>query len=215
MTPPMRIALATPEHLNIILGLIDEAAAWLRLKGLDQWAQPWPDRERRDARVRKGLEGGKTWIVWDKDSPAATVTLAAQHNPEVWSRPACRCDLDEPAVYAHRLITARDYAGWGLGAELIDWAGLCSRRDYDAKWIRIDVWTSNTALHGYYKKRGFEPCGTCADEKYPSGALFQKPVAAITARPAPLFAEPPACGSHESVDSWLCSSRPGILSIPV
>jgi len=82
-----------------------------------------------------------------------------------------------------------NYAGWGLGAELIDWAGLRARREYGAKWIRIDVWTTNTALHGYYLKRGFEPCGSCANPAYPSRALFQKPVSAIRKPGFPLFAE--------------------------
>ena len=207
----MRIAQATSEHLNTTLGLIDEAAGWLRHKGLDQWARPWPDRDARDARVLKGLEGGKTWMVWHRDTPAATVTIAKQHNPGVWSQPTCECDLDEPAVYAHRLITARNYAGWGLGAKLIDWAGLRAHGEYGARWIRIDVWASNTLLHNFYRKRGFEPCGRCPDPTYPSGALFQKPVAAITARPSPLFEEPPADGgasdSYEDLFALLASSR--------
>jgi GNAT superfamily N-acetyltransferase len=189
MTTTMRItrAAATDESLKAILGLIDEAAAWLGGKGIDQWAAPWPDRARRDARVRRGLQNGKTWIVWDGDTPAATVTMATQHNPEVWSSPTCECDLAEPAVYVHRLITARSYAGWGLGADLTDWAGLRARREYGARWIRIDVWTTNAALHGYYVKRGFEPCGACADPAYPSGVLFQKRVSKTRKLSIPQF----------------------------
>ena len=131
------------------------------------------------------MQVGWTWIVWHGRTPAATVTIATNANAAVWS--ACECDLAERAVYAHRLITARNYAGWGLGAELLNWAGLHGRREYGAKWIRIDVWTSNTALHGYYMKRGFEPCGYCPDHTYPSGALFQKPVSEITERTIPQF----------------------------
>jgi hypothetical protein len=216
--PPMRIALASPEHFDIVLGLIEEAATWLRFKGLDQWRQPWPDKEARDARVLKGLEGHKTWIVWHGKTPAATVTLASQANAHVWSRPECTCDPDEPAVYAHRLITARNYAGWGLGAELIDWAGVRAHYGYGAKWIRIDVWTTNTVLHDYYVKRGFESCGRCEDVSYPSGALFQKPVTRIAARTSPLFAESPSESggtvSYADVISWFGASRHTIPSIP-
>jgi GNAT superfamily N-acetyltransferase len=190
MTAPMRIVLATSQDLDIVLGLIDEAADWLRLKGVDQWSQPWPDRQNRDARILKGLTGRKTWIVWHHDTPAATITMTARHNPKIWSQSHCECDLTQPAVYAHRLITARNYASSGLGAELINWTGLRARREYGAKWIRIDVWTTNTGLHGYYRKRGFEPCGFCPDRTYPSGALFQKPVTAIAAGPSPPFTEP-------------------------
>jgi GNAT superfamily N-acetyltransferase len=189
MTTTMRIARAadTRENLETVLGLIEEASTWLGTTGTDQWAKPWPDKEGRDARVRRGLQVGKTWIVWDGEIPAATVTVATRSNRAVWSKPACECDLSERAVYVHRLITARNYAGWGLGAELIDWAGLRGRRDYGAKWIRIDVWTSNTALHEYYRRREFESCGFCADPSYPSGALFQKPVSKIGKLSIPQF----------------------------
>jgi GNAT superfamily N-acetyltransferase len=189
----MRIARAedTDRDLQGVLGLIEEARTWLGTMGTDQWASPWPDLKSRDARVRRGLAVGKTWIVWDDEIAVATVTIATGPNTKVWSKHAAY-DLSERAVYAHRLITARKYAGYGLGAELIDWAGLGGRRDYGAKWIRIDVWTSNEGLHEYYLKRGFERCGNCADTRYPSGALFQKPVSAIRRVGIPLFEGPSA-----------------------
>ena len=191
----MRIKQATPDDLDVIVGLIDEASTWLQNKETDQWARPWPDRKARDARVLAGLTNGKTWIAWDGGTPAATVTLAARANPAVWSKPACTCDLSQRAVYVHRLITSRDYSGWDLGVELVDWAGLRGRRRYGATWVRIDVWTTNNGLHGYYTKRGFQPCGLCADPDYPSGALFQKSVYDMSVPSFPQFAEavsPPA-----------------------
>lgn len=185
----MRIVQAGPEHLSSVLGLIDEARGWLEWKDTDQWQKPWPDVRARDARVLRGLEGGKTWIVWHGNIPAATVTITPRKNAAVWSAPACTCNLAERAVFVHRLITARKYGGSGLGAELIDWAGLRGQRLYGAKWIRIDVWSTNKGLHDYYLKRGFEPCGFCADPSYPSGALFQRPVAVITRPSVPQFVE--------------------------
>ena len=186
-TVTMQITLATTEDFDAILGLIDDAATWLRTKDTDQWAAPWPNRVARDARVMRGLAGKKTWIAWDGDTAAATVTLTPRLNPAVWSRPACTCDLSERSVYAHRLIAARSHAGLGLGAQLIDWAGLRARYEYGAGWIRIDVWSSNTALHDYYLRMGFEPCGFCADPEYPSGKLFQKRTSRIEASDTPLL----------------------------
>jgi GNAT superfamily N-acetyltransferase len=124
-------------------------------------------------------------MVWDGDRLAATVTTATRANPAVWTGPYCACNLAESAIYAHRLITARDYSGLGLGAQLIDWAGLRARREYGAKWIRIDVWTTNIALHNYYQRQGFIPCGRCPDPGYPSGALFQKAAAEVQAGSIP------------------------------
>jgi len=177
----MRIerARATRKDIKTVLGLIGEASAWLRTKDTDQWAKPWPDRKARNARVLQGLKRGKTWIVWDGNIAAATVTIAEEANLKVWSE--CKCNLLDKAVYVHRLITAREYAGLGLGEQLIDWAGLRGHDLKRAEWIRIDVWASNEGLHNFYTKRGFVPCGRCTDPDYPSGALFQKPVAAIGA----------------------------------
>ena len=97
--------------------------------------------------------------------------------PGVWD--GCECDLEAPAVYVHRLVTARAYGGRGLGAQLIDWAGIRGHLLHGAEWIRIDVWTDNAGLHQYYKMAGFEPCGFCSDPGYPSGALFQKPITEV------------------------------------
>lgn len=210
MTNTMRIACAEPtaENMKVVLGLIEEAQGWLWTKDTDQWEKPWPDETARDARVLKGLQGGKTWIVWDGDVPAATVTIATRKNAAVWAKPGCTCDLAERAVFVHRLITARKHAGLGLGAELIDWAGLRGQRLYGARWIRIDVWTTNQRLHDYYMKQGFEPCGFCADRDYPSGALFQKPVSAIKRPSVPQFSQ---ASDRFRVD---CQPEPNRLLMP-
>lgn len=186
-TTPMRIACADPADMMTVLGLIEDARNWLWVKDTDQWAKPWPDEEARNARVLRGLRARETWIVWDGDIPAATITITPRRDPDVWSTSACTCDLTEPSVFVHRLITAKKYSGSRLGAELLDWAGLRGHRLYGAKWIRTDVWSTNKALHYFLRWRGFEPCGFCADPQYPSGSLFQKPVSAITIPSTPMF----------------------------
>jgi Acetyltransferase (GNAT) family len=189
VTAPMQIALAGEQHLETVLGLIEDARSWLWTKDTDQWENPWPTPSARDERVLAGLRNGKTWIVWDGNIAAGTVTITPRRNTAVWSKTACTCDLAQRAVFIHRLITSRKYAGLDLGAELIAWAGLRGGREYGARWIRIDVWTSNTGLHEYYMGKGFEPCGKCEDQDYPSGALFQKPVAGIRVPASPKFTE--------------------------
>ena len=53
------------------------------------------------------------------------------------------------------------------------------------------MWRSNSALHAYYREREFKRCGSCPDPQYPSGALFQKPIAAIRKSRFPQFTEYP------------------------
>src|SRR5215469_17971494 len=142
---------AAASDLKLILYMIDEASDWLRTKDTDQWAKPWPSEEERDERVRLGLEAHRTWIVEDDGIPIATITCEPDALPVGWTK----SEQAEPAVYVSRLVVVRSHAGRRIGAELINWAGRWAGRQYGARWIRIDVWTSNVALHRYYENLGF------------------------------------------------------------
>jgi GNAT superfamily N-acetyltransferase len=188
---PLALRRASVNDMGIVIRLIDEAAEWLRGKGTDQWAMPWPNRAGRDGRILASLSQGKTWIGWQDRIAAATITADPDHDP-YWPDDLRR----DPAVYAHRLIVSRPFKGVGLGAALLDWAGRSARDDYGALWIRVSAWTSNTALHAYYRSLGFVPCGFHPDDGYPSAARFQKPTALIQASDSGLLTE-----------SWLADGR--------
>jgi ribosomal protein S18 acetylase RimI-like enzyme len=190
----LRVRLGTPEDKGAIISLINQAAQWLgRDIGTNQWAKPWPDEAGRDERVVRGLEERKTWIV-DEDTdtddtnslPVATITCRPEANPKLWNE----LEQDAPAVYVSRLIVNREYAHQHIGQELLDLAGRWAIEQYGARWIRIDVWTTNVALQGYYESDGFEFLRFCEDVDYPSAALFQRP-AEFSAWPgAPRLTEP-------------------------
>lgn len=160
-----------------------ERAAWLARRGEDQWQVPWP----RWA-VAGAVQAGQTWMVWDGEQPAASITLTAGVDLDtVWKSdkgPGLDPDAlwlpsDDPgdALYVSKLMVPMAYAGAGLGVELLDWAG---GRAYDAElhWLRLDAWTTNLRLHGFYRRHGFTHVRTVASR--PSGACFQRPAAPYT-----------------------------------
>jgi len=182
---PLELCRADENDHDVIVGLIEAAAQWLRrTKDTDQWAQPWRSEEDRSNRILRDLTAGKTWLLRDSGITVATITADPQDYP-IWPAERQR----EPAVYVRRLVVDRDHAGHRLGAALLDWAGLAARRGYGAQWIRVDVWRTNKELHTYYEHRGFRSCGMCTDPDYPSGALFQKPTKHLRELWPPLFHE--------------------------
>jgi GNAT superfamily N-acetyltransferase len=191
MTETLRIRRATADDMGtFISGLIDDARVWLSGKGTDQWAAPWPSPAARDARVLRDLKAGRTWLVEDDAAaPVATVTCNDRGNQRLWNPE----EQLVSAVYVARLIVRRSRAGEMIGEALMDWAGARGVRCWGAKWIRIDVWTTNEALQNYYEKRGFQHYRVCefnGDEYYPSATLFQKPTAEIDPESAVRFIEP-------------------------
>ena len=177
---------AMTSDLKLILTMIDEAAGWLRTKATDQWEKPWPSQEERDERIRHGLETARTWVVEDNGLPVATITCEPDAEPVGWTK----SEQAEPAVYVPRLVVRRSHAAQGIGAELINWAGRWAGRQYGARWIRIDAWTSNVALHQYFENLGFwfVRFGIMSS---PSAALFQKQTATISSTSTPRLMEQP------------------------
>jgi GNAT superfamily N-acetyltransferase len=182
----LRIRPARTSDLRLILCFIDEAADRLRAKGTDQWSSPWPSEEERDARVERDLAAGRTWIVEDDGIPMATITCRPDANPEFWTK----SEQSDLAVYVSRLVVSRRYAGQGIGAELLAWAGRWAGRQYGAKWIRMDAWTTNIALHSYCERLGFWFV-RFGDTTNPSAALFQKPTAGISSASTPRLNQRP------------------------
>jgi ribosomal protein S18 acetylase RimI-like enzyme len=180
------LARAGAADFDEVHNLLIEASRWLETKDTDQWAKPWPDANGRVERVQKAIEAGRTWIVWDDDRPAATLT-ASPNDHEIW--PESR--RHDWAVYVRRIVVSRRHKGLGLGGQLLDWAGFRAHGEYGARWIRVDVWTTNTRLHDYYRNQGFTFCACSPIRGYPSAALFQKPADQARLPDPPLFREDP------------------------
>lgn len=170
-----------PAKLSDVDTLLDwrrELAAWLASIGEDQWQIPWP----RWA-VAGAVQTGQTWMVWDGETPVASINLTTDFD-SVWKSdkgPGLNPDAlwlpdDDPgnSLFVSKLMVPRVYAGDGLGAELLDWA---AGRAYDAEllWLRLDAWTTNTRLHDWYRRLGFTHVRTVSSR--PSGACFQRPSA--------------------------------------
>lgn len=161
---------AEPTDLQTIVDLRNEASDWLRRRGSDQWAGP-PNRER----LRRSIEAGETYVVWDDGQAAATITLDTHADPDFW-KPE---DRPHDALYVRQMIVARRFAGHDLGADLLDWAGDRARQ-VGKSWLRLDCWKTNSRLQDYYRRHGFTHLRTVDLPHRGSGALFQRPAATRT-----------------------------------
>jgi GNAT superfamily N-acetyltransferase len=155
--------------------LYREAQEWLSARGTDQW-QPVDGRsedlwQRVRTNIACSIEQGDCYLaLWD-GVPVGTITVDEYADPEFWR------DEDDPrsALYVHRMIVARDMAGRGLGAELLRWAERKAAAR-GRRWLRADAWSTNTALHDYYKGQNFSHVRTVILPHRGSGALFQRRV---------------------------------------
>lgn len=118
------------------------------------------------------IRAGEVFLIKeavDTDA-AATITLDQDADDRLWT-PQEQADS---ARYVHKLTVDRKYAGTGLGARILDWAGDRAARS-GAMWLRLDAWTTNTRLHAYYRSQNFEHVRTSPDPSVVSGWAAQRP----------------------------------------
>lgn len=156
--------LAGPGQVADVLMVLDEAAAWLRGRGVTQW----PSRF-EPSWVEGAVRRGETWLVTVDGTVSATVTL----------------DLADPAwdgaggdaLYVHRLAVRRRWAG--LGAVILDWAAASARRQ-GRRALRLDCVAPNARLRAYYEAAGFVHRGDVTVGGAPGQRLERGPVTVVS-----------------------------------
>ncbi|MFI7087692.1 GNAT family N-acetyltransferase [Streptomyces anulatus] len=165
----MKVTRATLDDVPRLQQFRQDAAAWLAGQGSDQWSTPYPEEL-----LHASIEAGDVFLFHDDrgpQDPVATVTLDAHADPALWEPE----EIKERALYVHKLTLAEPGGGAGLGTRILDWCGDRAARA-GARWLRLDAWTTNTALQDYYRKHGFTHLRTIlGDEAYGSGWVAQRP----------------------------------------
>lgn len=166
---PLTIRSADPSERDTVVALWEEAAAWLKDRGVDQWQYP-----PRTERIEANISAGECYFVEDPSGIVATITLDSHADPDFWTPE----EAAEPAMYVHRMVVRREASGDELGSAMIDWA---SQRalSQGAKWLRLDAWRSNARLGDYYRALGFTHLRTVPVDGRGSGALYQRPAGSI------------------------------------
>jgi len=176
----MTIGRATRADLPEVLQVLNEAAAWLHSRGLDQWPDGFgPER------IGPMVDRREVWIARDGGRAVGTMTISGEADPDFWTA----AESSQSAVYVSKLAITRDEAGSGLGSLLLRWAV-----DYAARigceWVRLDAWRTNEGLHAYYQRQGWDHLRIVSLPHRRSGGLFQRSaVPDLEAREAFTFAD--------------------------
>lgn len=166
--PPLTFRKADPSDFEAVERLRLEATAWLASKGLDQW-QPGSVRHPTPAGTRDAIDRGVCFLVYEGDELVGTVTIDDRADAEFWTPEERR----ERSLYLHRMIVARSAAGRDIGGAILRWAENIARRG-DYRYLRLDAWKNNPALHRYYVHNGLAHVRTVDLSHRGSGALFAR-----------------------------------------
>ncbi|MFI9506359.1 GNAT family N-acetyltransferase [Nocardia sp. NPDC052566] len=162
---------ATFGDLGLICRLRVQRTAWLTARGSDQWtvAGRGLPIEIFARTVGRSLDAGETWIAEVDGGPAGTITVNERADPGLWSP----WELTD-AVIVHFMIVDLRFAGQRVGHRMLEHAGMLAHLHHRA-WVRLDAWTTNTDLHDYYHRAGFQLARIAGPlTSGPSRALFER-----------------------------------------
>jgi hypothetical protein len=161
----VRFLVAAPGQVDEVLTVLDEAAAWLRGRGVEQW----PCRFERSW-VEGAVRRGETWLALAGGTVSGTVTL--DQGDSVWD------DLPgAAALYVHRMAARRSAPG--LGAVILGWAAGTARQQ-GREALRLDCVASNGRLRAYYEAAGFIHRGDVTVAGAPGQRLDEGPVTVVS-----------------------------------
>jgi GNAT superfamily N-acetyltransferase len=145
----------------MVLAVLADAAAWLRVQGVEQWPDRFPPEW-----VMPTVEAGETWLA-EIDGQIIGSLVVQWEDPLFWA--GYRSD----AGYLHRLAVRRH--GDGLGARLLLWAEGHAAAE-GKSYLRLDCVAWNGSLRAYYERAGYEHVGDVTVDEF-TQARYEKRVA--------------------------------------
>jgi GNAT superfamily N-acetyltransferase len=160
----VRIRRGGPADAGAVIGLFDEAVAWMVARGqTGQWgSEPMSTRPSMVARVREWAGGDGLWMAEDGGAPVGALVVG--------DRPEHVHAVDEPEVYVELLLSSRAAAGRRIGARLIEHA-VALAREAGVGLLRVDCWAGAPRLVAFYEQQGFVRDGTFDVRGWP-GQVF-------------------------------------------
>ena len=139
----LEIRVARIADLDTAMSMLEEAARWMVRQKMEGWTPEGFSRRR----IADLVENGEMYLAVLDGRPVGTFALQWEDR-ETWG------DVPDDAGYVHGLAIRREFAGIGLGRELLGLAEQMVSRS-EREFIRLDCVADNEALNGYYRRAGF------------------------------------------------------------
>lgn len=143
----MHIVQSTPQDIDTLFQLYDEATAYMRQVGKKVWLgfeRAMVEQEIAEGRQFKIVEGAEVVCVF----------VITWNDPLIWKEK----DAD-PSIYIHRIATRAAYRGNGYVKHIVAWVQAYAR-EHGRKFVRMDTGAGNERLNNYYVGCGFRYLGT-------------------------------------------------------
>jgi GNAT superfamily N-acetyltransferase len=157
-----RVLPARLEDIDTVLGILDEAAAWI----IEQkFPSVWKPGEFSRQTFLDQISSSEVHIGLVDEKPVGTITLQ-------WTDPVFWGELQPDSGYVHKLAVRPAYAGRKIGIEMLRWAEVTAR-NAGKRFLRLNCLAADKEIRDYYEAAGFLFKGDVVGPKA-LAALYEK-----------------------------------------
>lgn len=150
----MEFIQGTNSDIQAVMKIINQAKAFLKECGIDQWQGGYPSIET----IEKDIERNELYLLKDHGKIIATVTVSFAGEPAYQTLHG-KWKSNHPYAVIHRLAVDNHYRGKNLTAILFkNIEELCYKQNIHS--IKTDTDMDNNTMKHILEKNGFEYCGT-------------------------------------------------------
>lgn len=143
------------EETGKIMEIIEDAKAFLKSSGVDQWQDGYPEEDT----IKEDVRAGISYLLETKDGKiGATAAISDQREPGYENiYQGCWLSL-QPCLVIHRIAVRETLRGCGYAAAFFAFAeGLAAETGIGD--IKVDTHRDNRAMRRFLEKQGFTLCG--------------------------------------------------------
>lgn len=142
------------DDVNQIMKIIAQAQEYLKLQGIDQWQNGYPNKEV----IENDIKNDASYVVEEDGKVIAIAMISFDGEKDYDKIYDGKWISNSDFLVIHRVAVDNDYKGQGIAGKIITEAEkLCIRRNI--KSIKIDTHRDNLSMQKLLKKNGFEYCG--------------------------------------------------------
>ena len=143
-----------PEDIPEIMNIIRDAQASMKLLGISQWQNGYPNENSFAKDIAEGISH-----VYEEDGEiVATAAIFTAPEPDYAKIYDGEWKTSGDYGVVHRIAVKKEVKRGGYAAKMIEYAAELTRQaGYGS--IRIDTHEGNIPMRTFLKKQGFEECG--------------------------------------------------------
>jgi len=155
------------EDIPEIMNIIHDAQAGMKLLGISQWQNGYPNENS----FAKDISEGISYVYVEEDEIVATAAIFCAPEPDYAKIYEGEWKTNGNYGVVHRIAVKKQAKRSGYAAKMIEYAAELTRQaGYGS--VRIDTHEGNIPMRNFLNKQGFEECGIiylsnegCVDNK--------------------------------------------------